>query len=332
MDLNLDLDLALAAAVVGALAVFVGLGALMQQSGITRRRVMDRALRFEQQRLEKEAAEAGDDRGGLLREDSVASNPALSAALRRVAWTDKRAATLEQGDVPLKVSEYAAILLGLFVLFTVGVTAITLFVPGGIAAGLFAVLFVEFMISRRASKRIAEFNQQLPEALHMMSTSLQSGFGIMEAMRTVAREMDEPLAKEFQKILDETLAGGTFEKSVARLAERIDSMEMRIVTQALAVHREVGGNLGEILGQVAETMREREELRRHVKALTSQERSSSMIIAALPLLVVGMFMIMAPELIQSLWETTAGHIMIAVSLTLQVTGFLLMRRVMNIEV
>ena len=305
--------LALAAAMAGALAVFVGLGIATQQSGSTRRRAMERALRIEQTRLETEAAEAGEDQGRLLREDAVATNPRVSAALRRVAWTDKRAATLEQGDVPLKVSEYAAILLGLFVVFAVAVTAITMFIPGGIAAGLFAVVFVEYMITRRA-------------------TSLQSGFGIMEAMRTVAREMDEPLSKEFQKILDETLAGGTFERSVERLAERIDSTEMRIVTQALTVHREVGGNLGEILGQVSETMREREELRRHVKSLTSQERSSSMIIAALPLLVVGMFMIMAPELIETLWKTTAGHIMIAVSLALQVSGFLLMRRVMNIEV
>ena len=324
--------LALAAAMAGALAVFVGLGIATQQSGATRRRAMDRALRIEKTRLTTELTEAGDDQGHLLREDQVATNPAVSAALRRVAWTDKRAATLEQGDVPLKVSEYATILLGLFVAFAVGVTAITMFIPGGIAAGLFAVVFVEYWITRRASIRIAEFNHQLPEALHMMATSLQSGFGIMEAMRTVAREMDEPLSKEFQKILDETLAGGTFERSVERLAERIDSTEMRIVTQALTVHREVGGNLGEILGQVSETMREREELRRHVKSLTSQERSSSMIIAALPILVVGMFMIMAPELIETLWKTTAGHIMIAVSVALQISGFLLMRRVMNIEV
>lgn len=324
--------LALAAAMVGALAVFVGLGVATRQSGSTRRRAMERALRIEQSRLETELAEAGEDKGQLLRGDAVATNPALSAALRRVGWSAKRAATLEQGDVPLKVSEYATILLGLFVLFAVAVTVITRFIPGGIAAGLFAVVFVEYMITRRASIRIAEFNHQLPEALHMMATSLQSGFGIMEAMRTVSREMDEPLSKEFQKILDETLAGGTFERSVERLAERIDSTEMRIVTQALTVHREVGGNLGEILGQVSETMREREELRRHVKSLTSQERSSSMIIAALPILVVGMFMIMAPELIETLWTTTAGHIMLGVSVALQISGFLLMRRVMNIEV
>lgn len=324
---------AFAAALAGALTMFVGVGALTGQMGATRRQVLQRALRLELRRLRKEAVEQGDGRrAALLRADKVAGNPTLSAFLRRFRWTSRRATVLEQGNVPLKVSEYVFILAATFAGLAAMGSALTGFVPAGLALAVGAVAASEWGVHHRARARLERFNQQLPDALQMMAASLQSGFGIMEAIQTVSREMEPPLAEEFRRILDETRAGGAFETSLERMAERLDSLDLRLLTQALAVHRTAGGNLGEILAQVGTTMREREELRRHMKSLTAQERISSIIIALLPLFVAGLFLVMAPSFISPLWEETIGRGMLGAAVMLEAAGFLLMRQVMQIEV
>ena len=107
---------------------------------------------------------------------------------------------------------------------------------------------------------------------------------------------------------------------------------MGIVTEAIAIHTTVGGNLSDILAQVAETMREREELVRHVRSLTAQERASSVIVAMLPIWVGGTFYFTDPDFIEPLVGTTIGLALLAGALALEAAGFLLMRKVMKIEV
>ena len=329
------MTLELIAALLGALAVFVTAGALTGSwVGGSRRRVLDRALRLEGRRLHQEAAAAGDTvRASLIREDLVARNRTLAAFLSRFSWVQRRAITLDRGHTPLKVSEYVLLLLLLAALALSGaVIVLTGFLPAVLPAAALAFFAGAWLIKRRAAQRIERFSAQLPAALQMMATSLQSGFGIMEGMMNVSREMDPPLSEDFQRILDEVRLGGAFDESLQRLADRIGTVDMQIVTQALAVHRSVGGNLGEILEQAAATAREREEIRRHLKSLTAQERMSANIIAALPAVAVGILYAMAPELITPLWTETVGRSALATAVALEITGFLLMRRVMKIEV
>jgi tight adherence protein B len=165
-----------------------------------------------------------------------------------------------------------------------------------------------------------------------MSTSLRSGFGIMEAVSTVCREMDPPISHEFQRVLDEARVGGSFEDGLSGMVERIDSQDLRIVARALEIHRKVGGDLAQILENVAGTMREREELRGHVLALTAQQRFSGIIVGLLPLWVVGFFSVANPEFISPLWEEQTGRIILAVGASMEVAAFFLMRRIMSIEV
>ena len=327
------MTLELIAALLGALAVFVTAGALTgSRVGGSRRRVLDRALRLEGRRLHQEAAAAGDTvRASLIREDLVARNRTLAAFLSRFSWVQRRVITFDRGHTPLKVSEYVLLLLAALAL-SGAVIVLTGFLPAVLPAAALAFFAGEWLIKRRAAQRIERFSAQLPAALQMMATSLQSGFGIMEGMMNVSREMDPPLSEDFQRILDEVRLGGAFDESLQRLADRIGTVDMQIVTQALAVHRSVGGNLGEILEQAAATAREREEIRRHLKSLTAQERMSANIIAALPAVAVGILYAMAPELITPLWTETVGRSALATAVALEITGFLLMRRVMKIEV
>lgn len=316
------------AAMTGALAVFVGVGALTGQFGYSQRRIAARAVV-----LQRHGSDEAQPRGAvLLKEDAFGEDSSLNKALRRFAWSERRAKLLDKADVALKVSEYVIIAIVAFALVALLVTVISGLWPVGLGFGIIAVLVLEYWVSSRAKKRLALFNKQLPLALESMSVSLKSGFGVMEAVATVVREMDAPVSTEFQRVIDEARVGGSFESGLASMVERIDSQDLRIVARALEIHRKIGGDLAEILDQVAKTMREREELRGHIEALTAQQRFGGMVVGLLPIWVAGVFLVFDPSFISPLWQETAGRILLAVLVAMEAAAFFFMRRIMSIEV
>ena len=320
---------ALAAAIV-AFLVFGAVSVLAVPS-TQRRRMLDRLATLRAGRESEPADLSAHDRR-LLRDDAVAKNTVIRALLRRVHWTEGRAVRLERADIPLNVSEYALLLGLLFVVVAAVSGLITGLIPVAIIAGGIAVFVAEWLLGFRAQRRGEQFNQQLPHALQIMATSLRSGFGIMEAVRTVGREMDAPLGTAFTRILDEHRVGGSLDVSLNNLATRIESVDFMIVARALQTHRKVGGNLAEILERVAETMREREKLRGHVRAITAEQRFSGFIVGLLPLWVLGFFALVEPSFIAPLWQEPLGRILLGTGAILEVSAFLLMRRIARIEV
>ncbi|MGI8927526.1 MAG: type II secretion system F family protein [Tepidiformaceae bacterium] len=321
------MSVSLMAAFAAALTAFVGVGALSGQFGQTQRRLLARAISLERKRAEPERP-----RNALLKADALARSAAPASFLRRFDWAINRALLLERGAVPLKVSEYLVIAGVLFAVATLLITLVSGLVLVGLAFGVVALVVLEVWTRDRANKRLALFHKQLPTALDVMATSLKSGFGIMEAVQTVGKEMEDPLAGEFTRIINEACVGGSFEDSMARMVERIESRDLPIVVRALEAHRRVGGDLGAILESVAVTMREREELRGHVAALVAQQRFGAIIVGLLPAYVVGFMLVFDPGFISPLWEETAGRLMFAAGITMEVLAFFMMSRITKIEV
>ena len=324
--------LPLAAALAAACTVWVFAALLDAARDADRRRALERAGSLEARRGRHRAPAPLDPGGELLRADTVAQARWLRGLLSRFRWTARRAALLDEAGLPLRVSDYVALLLVAAILLGAAVVLLSGIWPAGVLTALLTIAGIELALRRRAGQRWERFNEQLPVALQMMASSLQSGFGILEAIRTVARETESPLRDEFQTVLDEILAGAEYETSLERLAQRVGGTDMRLVAQALSIHRTVGGDLGEILAQVAATSREREGLRRHIHSLTSQERLSAIIMGTLPIWVFLLFVFMAPELAEPLWTEPIGRVLAGIGAALEVTGFLLMRRMMRVEV
>jgi tight adherence protein B len=322
--------LPLIAALAGALAVFVAIGSLTGQFSYSQRRLAARAVTFQRQTFDQPGARVR--ASAILKEDDLAGNEAVSTILRRFSWAASRAKLLDGANLPLKVSEYLLILVATFGVLAVLATVLSKLWPVGLGFGIAGVIFMELWVKSRASRRLQAFDRQLPTALQAMSVSLKSGFGIMESVATVAREMDPPLSTEFERIIDEARLGGSFEAGLAAMVERVDSPDLRIVSRAIEIHRKVGGDLGSILESVAGTMRERDELRGHIRALTAQQRLSGIVISLLPLWAVGFFSVTAPDFISPLWEETTGRILLATGIGAEVLAFFLMRRFMAIEV
>lgn len=315
----------------GAMAVFLAVGALTGQFSFNQRKLAARAVT-----LQRHGVDGGsrtlNTAPTLLKEDTLSGNVAVSNLLRRFSWFSSRAAALDRAALPLKVSEYLLVLVVTFIALTAVVTLLSKLLFAGLLFGIVGVLFVEMWVRGRSRKRIAMFNKQLPLALQVMATSLRSGFGIMEAVQTVSREMDQPLAGEFTLIIDHARVGGSFEAGVASMVNRIGSNDLRIVARALEIHRKVGGDLAAILDSVAGTMREREDLRGHITALTAQQRLGGMIVGLLPAWVVGFFLVANPEFISPLWEENLGRVLLGIGAAMEIVAFFAMRKIMAIEV
>jgi tight adherence protein B len=256
---------------------------------------------------------------------------------------DKRASTprtqqlLERADLPLRPGEWAVLrvvsvvvgMAGGMVLLRGGSTSMLVGAGLGVVVGLFMpALFLKFAAKRRAGK----FENQLPDVLTLIASSLSTGFSLLQALDAVARDAAEPSAKEFSRALAETRIGADIEDSLEHLADRMDSTNMRWTGMAISIQRQVGGNLAETMRNTATTLRDREALKRHVRGLSAEGRLSAYILIALP---VGIFLYMLlvnKPYVQLLWTTAIGIGMLAGGLVSLGIGVFWMNKVVKVEV
>ncbi len=187
-------------------------------------------------------------------------------------------------------------------------------------------------LSIRIGRRRAAFGEQLPDVLQLIAGSLQSGFSLPQAVDAVVREGTQPAAGEFSRALAEARLGADLEDALNRVADRMNSTDLRWTVMAIRIQREVGGNLAEVLRTTVGTMRERAFLRRQVSSLSAEGRLSAYILIVLPLLIGGWFFYSDPSYMRPLYTTLVGLVMLVGSAALIVVGALWMRKLIKIEV
>jgi Flp pilus assembly protein TadB len=212
---------------------------------------------------------------------------------------------------------------------TVFTQSVLLSIPLGVVAGWLAM---HLYVSVRIGRRRAAFSEQLPDALQLIAGSLQSGFSLPQALDAVVREDARPAAGEFSRALAEARIGADLEDALNRVADRMDSLDLRLTVMAIRIQREVGGNLAEVLQTTVGTMRERSFLRRQVKALSAEGRLSAYILIALPILVGAWFFYIDPHYMRPMYTTVPGLLMFAGAAGVMVVGALWMRKLIDIEV
>ena len=198
----------------------------------------------------------------------------------------------------------------------------------GAVAGAGPTLALKMAMKRRAEK----LREQLPDVLTIMASSLRAGHSFMQSLDTVAREITQPAATEFQRVVAEIRLGRGTDEALDALATRVGSADFRWAVLAVNIQREVGGNLAEILDSVADTLRERATMRRQIRVLTSEGRLSAWVLAVLPCVIAIYMFAVNPKYIMLLVTTKLGLIMLATAGTLLVVGILWMRKIVNIDV
>ena len=271
-----------------------------------------------------------------LRSRRMGSIPIISALLANRSGTDDLAIQLERADLKLTVSEFVATRI-FFGVFGLGIP-ILLFGPtprGVIAAvvfGLFGYMLPRFYMVRGRSKRLTKLNEQLPDMLTMMANALKSGFGLMQSMDLVAKELEHPIATDIRRMLQEINVGSAIDEALQNMAERSGSSDLDIVVTAMLIQQSTGGNLAEILDTVSHTMRERIRIRGEIKTLTTQQVMTGFIIGALPIFIALGITVINPDYISLLFTRTAGQFMIGAGVMMELIGMFVIKKILDIEV
>lgn len=183
----------------------------------------------------------------------------------------------------------------------------------------------------KKARRILKLESQLPDAIDLMARAVRAGHPLSEGLRMASEEASEPLASEFRVTFEEQKFGLPFEEALMGLGDRVEIVDVRILITAILVQREVGGNLSEILEQIAETMRERFSLKRQVRVYTAQGRMSGYTLAALPIIVGLAISLINPPYMRTLFIDPLGQALLVCALVLQGIGFLWIRRIVDVR-
>ncbi|MDH3540356.1 MAG: type II secretion system F family protein [Acidimicrobiia bacterium] len=202
----------------------------------------------------------------------------------------------------------------------------------GAVAFVVLVLVIAFGLRLVASREKSRFVDQMPSTLGLLATSLRSGQSFLQALEAVASEAPEPTSREYQRAVAEVRLGRPIGTAIRAIAERMDSEDFEWVVMATDIQREVGGNLAEVLDIVADTMLQRNRLRREVRALSAEGRISAIVLGGLPVFIFLFLFTSNRSYLEPLVDRTAGWIMIGVAVGSMLTAFAWLRKIVNIEV
>jgi tight adherence protein B len=251
--------------------------------------------------------------------DRRGSGAALERRLERAGWR-------------LKVGEFLA---GVLVAGVAGLLLGVLLVQKPlfvILVGIVGAAIPLVLLSLRTSRRMAKLHAQLPDILAILASSLRAGHSFLQSLDAVGKEIGGPGGEEFGRLTAEIRLGKTVDVALADLADRVGSDDFKWAVLAVSIQREVGGNLAEVLDTVADTMRERDQIRRQVDVLSAEGRLSLYILAGLPI-VIGLYLaLINPSYFGLLFSTRIGLVMIITAAALEVLGVIWMKRVVKINV
>jgi len=203
---------------------------------------------------------------------------------------------------------------------------------GALAASAAAATVPSAVLSSAAARRLAQIQAQLPDTLMIIAGAMRSGHSFLQALDTAAKEIDEPAASEFGQVLAEVRLGRNIDDGLDALVLRVGSTDLEWTVTAIKIQRQVGGNLAEVLETVANTIRERETLRRQVKVLSAEGRLSMLVLFVLPIVIAVYLMFVNPEYLKLLTTTRIGVVVLSGACSLMVIGFVWMRRVTRLDV
>ena len=268
----------------------------------------------------------------LARNELLSEIPALNRILIRVQAALHLKQMLDQADLQITPSRLVMFsgMAGMLAALAVSMISISILLM--IVVGVVAAAVPFFHLYWKRKKRFEQFLEHLPDALDLMSRALAAGHAFSESMHMVSTEMPEPIATEFRKTYEEQNLGLSLKLALENLTDRIPLLDLRMCVTAVLIQRETGGNLAEILEKVAHTIRERFRIMGDLKTLTTSSRISAWLLCGLPIFVTFAITFLNPEYMTILWKDQRGHYLIATALMLQVTGMLIVRKILKIKI
>ena len=322
-----DLNLIIAASFVGVFSMV--LGAYWAFIVVPERRGQGAVRR----RLKWESADPTDPNVGLLKKQQVLSTiDSLNVLLKR---TEKVSGPLkeliDQAGIPLTVGSFLLITLTAFlgglvlVQWYIGIWWLSL-IAGGVAA---IVPFV--VVNQIRTMRIQKFEEQFPEAIQLIARAMRAGHAFSTGLKMAADELPPPCGLEFKALYEQQNYGAPLPDALKAFAARIPSLDARYFVTAVLTQREAGGNLAEVLDRLAGVMRERFRIKREVRVKSAHGRITAFVLAGMPPVLAILMLSSNPDAVKLLTTDPLGIKMIALGVTLQIVGTLVVRKLANIE-
>lgn len=206
---------------------------------------------------------------------------------------------------------------------------------GGLISGLFSAagLLIPIVYLRtKRQKRLFRFTEQFPDALDMIARSLRAGHSFSAAIQLVGTELPDPVKTLFHNAHEEQTLGLSMRDALSNMSKRMPSTDLSFFVMATGIHREIGGNLGEILERLAQTIRERIRIRRQVRVYTAQARLSGYVLAAAPVFMSALFYVLLPGYIEEIFTVDWGKYALFLAVAAQILGFFVIRKIINIRI
>jgi len=202
------------------------------------------------------------------------------------------------------------------------------------AIGVFVLIAIMpgFMYRSMRKKRFKRFEEQLPDGLLMLTGAMRSGASLNIALEGLVKEQPAPLSQEFELFMREQRIGTDFDKSLTNMEKRVPIQDFAMVTSALRINREIGGNLAEILESLAETLRRKQQMEGKIESLTAQGKLQGIVMTGLPVLLGVLLYFMEPENMEKLWTTTVGYIVLGIIIIMEFMGYVMIRKITSIDV
>ena len=268
----------------------------------------------------------------LAREELLSEIPWMNRILLKLQATSSLKIMIDQADSQITVMQ--------LVLFSLTAGVLAFLAVSMISTSYLLMTFFAFIaaaapflhIRYKRKKRLNQFLKLLPDALDLMSRGLSAGHAFTEALNMVATEMPEPIAGEFRKTYDEQNLGLSLKMALENQVQRVPILDLRMCVTAVMIQRETGGNLAELLEKVAYTIRERFRIMEDLKTLTLSSRWSAWLLCALPIFLAIYISMTSPGYMDVMWMDARGHKLIALACIMQVSGMLMVRKIMKIKI
>ena len=238
---------------------------------------------------------------------------------------------IEESGLKLTVGAFVMLVAVAALAGAVGLWMMTGLWYAAIAAGLLTGLLPFFYVRRKRSVRLQTFEEQFPEAIDLISRALRAGHALTTGLGMVADEIPAPVGTEFRRLYDEQNFGMSLPEAMRSMARRVPVLDARFFVTAVLTQRESGGNLSEVLDNLASVMRERFKLKRQIRVISAHGRISSWVLSLLPPVLAGILFMLSPRFMAPLWEDPLGVRLVLLAVTLQIIGTIIISRLVKIE-
>jgi tight adherence protein B len=273
----------------------------------------------------------GGDQNVLVRAQGQLAGPLLAMALK-VPMLAEAETTMRQAAKNWSLGTFLLISVGSALALAVFALSVTGYLPVALVAAALGAMLPMIYIRHLRHRRLRAFEEALPDALDLLARAIRAGHPIGSGIKIVADEAGEPVASEFMRTFEEQRFGLPFEDTMVALSLRVPLIDLRMLVTAILIQREVGGNLAEVLDNLGDVIRARFTVHRQLRVYTAQGRLSGYILAVLPIAAGSIIYAVNPAYMTLLFTHPAGRLTLLIAISLQLLGFLWIRRIINIEI